>query len=84
MICGFVGVEDICHHRVNFEDLQGQVQIPGDGTPFIIIGTDVRECHHLSGRNQKAYVLYLKWLIAVVTQCYYENIPVHGSTDCWL
>jgi len=46
MICGFVGVEDICHHRVNFEDLQGQVEIPGDGTPFIIIGTEVRECHH--------------------------------------
>ena len=60
MICGFKGVEDICHHRVKFEDLQGQVEIPGDGTPFIIIGTEVRECHH--GPVRKKPYLLLLWV----------------------
>ena len=75
MICGCVGVKDICHHRGKFEDLQGQVEIPEDGTPFIITGTEVRECHHEPVRKKPKGVC----IIYEMTDC---SCNTSVLTDC--
>lgn len=47
-------------HNVHWEDVGRQEgsQIPYDGTPFIIGGYDVRECHFGPDRNLKKKKIY--------------------------